>query len=77
MHFTFDRSPTLRLALVAHEDLSQARYVALEAAPPERRHTSSAYLQQLHAIANGVPCGLMVRQRMPFNPEQWEVLARL
>jgi len=76
MFCTFDRSPSLDLALVAHEDLSRAKYVALDTAPPELSSTAPATLRQLHAVANGVPCGLVVQVRMPFDADAWELAGR-
>ena len=74
MPLTFDRSPELGLALVAEADLSGACYVELAAAPADRGTTHLPYLRQMHAVANGVAEGMVVRPRMPFVPTQWEGL---
>lgn len=71
---TFDRSPTLSLALVAQEDLSEAAYVPIEAAPAERGSVALTYLRQLHAVANMVPDGLVARERMALVATSWEML---
>jgi len=72
MLYTFDTSRALSLALVATEDLSQARYLPLADAPAERRAIARPYLRQLHAIANSEVCGLIARQRSAFDAAAWE-----
>lgn len=76
MFYTYDHNSKLGLALIAREDLSDAQYVALEDAPEQRRAIDHAYLRQLHAVANGVAEGLVVRQRYTFVPADWEILSK-
>jgi hypothetical protein len=71
--YTYDVSQPLQLALVATEKLREPQYVPLDQAPYPRRSVDSAYLRQLHAVANGVAIGPAVASRMPFEPMKWEV----
>ena len=73
---TFDRSPSLDLALVATNTLRAPRYVPLALAPVERATVSAPALRQLHAVANSVVEGLIARQRAPLDSKAWEMLGR-
>lgn len=72
MQYTYDRSAALELALVADAKLSDCRYVPLAEAPTEERAVDQVYLRQMHAVANSVADGLVVRPRMPLQAEKWE-----
>ena len=73
---TFDRSPSLNLALVATRTLRAPRYVPLALAPVEHATVGAPVLRQLHTVANGVVDGLTARQRARLDPQGWEMLGR-
>jgi len=73
---TFDRNATLNLALVAEFDFSRAHYEPLDEAPATTApYAPRAYLRQMHAVANGVICGVVANQRVTLVPAQWERLS--
>ncbi|MFC3715164.1 hypothetical protein ACFONC_03240 [Luteimonas soli] len=71
MHYTYDRSQALSLALIATGDLREIRYVPLLGAPPTARAIARPYLRQLHTVAGGELCGLTVRTWLAYRAEQW------
>lgn len=73
---TFDRSSILGLALVATAELREPRYAPLSSAQESCREIESAYLRQLHTVANGVMSGLTAHPRCALDPSVWERLAK-
>lgn len=74
MSLVYDRSLSLKLALVADANYSGARYIPLDQAPAEPGNAPAPYLRQMHAIANSIPCGMTVMSRHPFNAAAWETV---
>jgi hypothetical protein len=72
MLYEFDRSPELSLALVADAAGRSPHYVALSATPSGHRVTDAVTLRQMHAVANGVVDGLIVRPRLRWEPGRWD-----
>jgi len=73
--YTFDRSADLGLALVAEAGWRKPRYVAIKDAPSGCETVPRPYLRQMHAVANGVVDGVIVRRRMSLDLAQWEYLS--